>query len=188
MELWRDIPDYENLYQVSNLGNVRKVLKSGKTKPVNRRNSDECSPQSINLSKKGKKTSKSVMMLVFYSFIFPELSEIEKNRVKSEKLSKRILKITPKDGKMSNCSQKNLKIEFKNESQLSELSEFEQNWVKKTKYVYFFKSKTENWYFRFRKSGALTLNIPYADGNFDTDFLLEKYDEWLEENSPKKEV
>lgn len=173
MELWNDILGYEDLYKVSNLGNVARVLKSGKLKPVNRRKNHESAPQSVNLSKDGKKTSKSVMMLVFYSFIYPKNTQLFKNGVN----------VSPKDGKMSNCSQFNIRYTLKNESQMFELSKNEYDFVKEHKYISFYKANSENWYFRFRKTGALTEHISICDGNYDFDYLVEKYEEWLDENT-----
>jgi len=180
MEVWNDISEYKGLYKVSNLGNVARVLKSGILKPVKRRKNDECVPQSVNLSKDGKKTSKSVMRLVFYSFLVPENTQLLK--MNTQFLKNRVI-LTPKDGKMSNCSQFNIKWSLKNESQMSELSKKEQKFVNEHKYISFFKAQTENWYFKFKKTSALTEYIAYSDGNYDFDYLTERYEMWLDENS-----
>lgn len=79
LEVWKDIPEYENLYQVSNLGRVRSldrtvynnggeelrkgtILKGGKTS----RNSKY---HYVGLSKDGKVTNKYVHRLVAEAFI-----------------------------------------------------------------------------------------------------------------------
>lgn len=39
MEMWKDIPDYEGLYQVSNLGNIKSLIKNKILKPyINKKN------------------------------------------------------------------------------------------------------------------------------------------------------
>ena len=79
IEVWKDIPEYENLYQVSNLGRVRSldrivynnggeelrkgtILKGGKTS----RNSNY---HYVGLSKDGKVTNKYIHRLVAEAFI-----------------------------------------------------------------------------------------------------------------------
>ena len=36
--MWKDIKNYEGLYQVSDEGEIRRILKSGRTKPLKKRN------------------------------------------------------------------------------------------------------------------------------------------------------
>ena len=180
MEVWNDIFGFKGLYKVSNLGNVARVLKSGKLKPVKRRKNHESVPQSVNLSKDGKNTSKSVMLLVFYSFIYPENTQLLK--MNTQFLKNRV-NLAPKDGKMSNCSQFNIEWSLKNETQMSELSKKEQEFVNEHKYISFYKAQSENWYFKFKKTSALTEYISYCDGNYDFDYLAERYQMWLDENT-----
>ncbi len=70
IEVWKDIPEYEGLYQVSNLGKVRSLNynKTGKSKvlktPMNSHGRNICT-----LYFNGKKTSFYTYVLVAYSFL-----------------------------------------------------------------------------------------------------------------------
>jgi len=65
-ELWRDVPDYEGLYQVSNFGKVRKAdgtLMQG--------NLNSYGYHVVSLTKHGKKKDKKVHRLVAMAFVPP---------------------------------------------------------------------------------------------------------------------
>lgn len=72
-EIWKDIKDYEGLYQVSNLGRIKSLAKpdfNGKTKDSFIMKLDTHSPYtSIQLSKKGKSKYFLVHRLVALAFI-----------------------------------------------------------------------------------------------------------------------
>ena len=89
MEIWKDIPGYENLYQVSNLGNIRRILfinnqvqKKKITiikKQINKRNRIQAS-----LYKNGKRKNLLVHRLVAMAFLdnpnnYPEVNHIDGN-------------------------------------------------------------------------------------------------------------
>ena len=89
MEIWKDIPGYENLYQVSNLGNIRRILfinnKIQKKKitiikkQTNKRNRIQAS-----LYKNGKRKNLLVHRLVAMAFLdnpnnYPEVNHIDGN-------------------------------------------------------------------------------------------------------------
>ena len=150
MEDWKEISEYEN-YQISNLGNVRRLLKSGKYKPVKRRKDQGYEYARVNLFKKGANTTKGVMLLVFTHFIYPRLTEKEK---KGEKRSKNGATVFSIDGKLSNCAENNIKWAWKSEDCWDELPEKEQKWVKKSKYVSFVQLNGWYWYFKFLKKGG----------------------------------
>ena len=42
MEIWKDIPNYEGLYQVSNLGNVRSLKEAEEKTSVKTKNISAC--------------------------------------------------------------------------------------------------------------------------------------------------
>ena len=66
MEIWRDIPGYEGLYQVSNLGNVKSAYLKGKLKK------QRLNPNGyfgVNLSKDGKGKNANVHSLVAQAFL-----------------------------------------------------------------------------------------------------------------------
>jgi len=64
MEVYLPVKEYEGLYEVSNLGNVNKILKSKKRKPVKKYKQDSGQLHVI-LSKKGVKNCFSLCRLVF---------------------------------------------------------------------------------------------------------------------------
>lgn len=65
LEVWKDIKGYENLYQISNLGNV----KSLRTNKILKTNMNNCGYKGVILSYKGQIQSKRVHRLVAEAFI-----------------------------------------------------------------------------------------------------------------------
>lgn len=74
-EIWKDVVNFEGLYQISNLGNFRKhPNKQGKTrknpKPLQRaKQVNRFGYEYVDLCKKGKKSKKTVHQLVAAAFI-----------------------------------------------------------------------------------------------------------------------
>ncbi len=70
MEIWKDVPEYEGKYQVSNMGNVKSLnyKKTGKTR-VLKQGKDKDGYPYVNLSKDGKTEFKKVHRLVAEAFI-----------------------------------------------------------------------------------------------------------------------
>tara|TARA_R110001592_G_scaffold7277_3_gene40900 strand:- start:17 stop:553 length:537 start_codon:yes stop_codon:yes gene_type:complete len=64
METYTPIKDYEQTYEVSNMGNINKIMKSGKRKPV-KKHKQPSGQLFVYLSKKGVKNSFSLCKLVF---------------------------------------------------------------------------------------------------------------------------
>ena len=64
IETYLPIKDYEQTYEVSNLGNINKIMKSGKRKPV-KKHKQPSGQLFVYLSKKGVKNSFSLCKLVF---------------------------------------------------------------------------------------------------------------------------
>ena len=80
IEIWKDIPEYEGLYQVSNLGNIYSLISSKKIKSVDRGNGYFM----VGLSKNKKKTCLQVHRIVLTAFcpnVFdkPEVNHIDGN-------------------------------------------------------------------------------------------------------------
>jgi len=74
IEVWKDIPEFEGLYQVSNLGNVRslqRVDSRGRKLKGRLLKAALCSPTyiGVNLSKNGKSKTITVHKLVAYAFL-----------------------------------------------------------------------------------------------------------------------
>jgi hypothetical protein len=65
-EIWKDIPEYENLYQISNYGNIRRIFKKGikKLKP----SEDKDGYYYVKLCKNNKQKHKRVNRLVMITF------------------------------------------------------------------------------------------------------------------------
>ena len=72
IEVWKDIPEYEGLYQVSNLGNVRSLnyLKQGFVKELKKYINSGSGRKSVSLCKNGKaSTNQSAYVLVAKAFL-----------------------------------------------------------------------------------------------------------------------
>ena len=67
MEEYRPIKDFEDVYEISNLGNVNRILKTGKRKPMKIQTTSR-NAKVVVLTKKNKKTSFTIMRLVFNAF------------------------------------------------------------------------------------------------------------------------
>lgn len=81
--MWKDIKGYEGLYQISNDGHVRRILKNGETKPV--KNKDGLY-YTVSLSKNGRYTSFNVHRLVAETFLgMPEDRKMEVNHKDGDK-------------------------------------------------------------------------------------------------------
>ena len=93
IEVWKDIPEYEGFYQVSNLGNVRSLNynKTGKSKvlktPINSYGRNICT-----LYFDGKKTSFYTYVLVAYSFLNhkPKTSELVIDHIDNNKVNNKL--------------------------------------------------------------------------------------------------
>lgn len=87
MEHWKDIPDYEGWYQVSDLGNVRNVRTGNVLKPRNNGYYLFCT-----LSKKGKNKTLYVHQLVAMAFLehIPKGYKITVDHINNNKLDNRL--------------------------------------------------------------------------------------------------
>ena len=80
--MWKDIKDYDGIYQVSDDGQVRRILKGGRTKPV------KCKDglyYTVSLSKNGKYTSFNVHRLVAEAFLERPVGTTEVNHKDGDK-------------------------------------------------------------------------------------------------------
>ena len=66
-EIWKDIPNYENIYQVSNLGNIKKIWKAKTT--ICKPSFDSNGYKQIVLTKNKKRKSYKVHKLVALTFL-----------------------------------------------------------------------------------------------------------------------
>ena len=84
-EIWKDIPNYEGLYQVSNLGRVRSLYNKGRVlKPRKHRNGY----QEVNLSKRKIIKTKLIHRLVMLVFIGE--SDLQVNHINGIKTDNRL--------------------------------------------------------------------------------------------------
>ena len=84
-EVWKDIPGYEGLYQVSNFGNVKSFLIDKKNGSLRKLNTDKYGYHYIILYKNGISKTIKVHRLVAQAFIpnrdnLPEINHKDKNR------------------------------------------------------------------------------------------------------------
>jgi hypothetical protein len=77
-EIWKDIPDYDGIYQISSYGRVR-VLDNRSNKILNFK-IDKHGHKYVNLKKDDFIKSLSVHKLFNEVFIFPKLEEIKNNK------------------------------------------------------------------------------------------------------------
>ena len=80
-EIFKDIKNYEGLYQVSNLGRVYSIINNKILKPKLNR----CGYLSVNLKYKGSHVTKSIHRLVAQTFIenlynFPQVNHIDEDK------------------------------------------------------------------------------------------------------------
>ena len=85
MEIWKDIENYEGLYQVSNLGNVKSLPRSRTKGGLLSPNSNGHGYLTVQLSKKGKKRRFYIHRLVATAFLqneenLPEVDHVNGNR------------------------------------------------------------------------------------------------------------
>lgn len=122
-EIYLDIKDYEGLYQVSNLGNVKSLLKKrtcGKHKNVIRiydeillkKNKDKRGYEQVNLSKNGIQKIHSVHRLVAIYFIknknnLPYVNHI--NGIKNDNIIENLEWVSARENNCHNATLKNNK-------------------------------------------------------------------------------
>lgn len=98
MELWKDIPDYEGLYQASNLGNIRSLdhirkngtnnyMQKGKLLKFNKNTSGYLQ---VRLSKNGIAKTYRVNRIIALTFIDNPLNKETVNHINGNKLDNRI--------------------------------------------------------------------------------------------------
>ena len=143
MEEYRQIKDFEDVYEISNLGNINRILKSGKRKPMKIQSSNR-NAKVIVLTKKNKKTSFSLMRLVFNAFAPKNITSIGKQ-----------YNLVFKNGNKNDCSINNIQY-YPNERgyrpTYDEMTEC-QKFAHDTKYItYFYQNIDGKEYFLFRRT------------------------------------
>ena len=88
MEIWKDIKDYEGMYQVSSEGRV-KSLKYGEEK-ILKNNKNNSGYLSVSLSKDGKRKTYSIHRLVAQAFISNPNNLLEINHIDEDKTNNRV--------------------------------------------------------------------------------------------------
>lgn len=181
-EMWREINGF-NSYEISTFGNVRKILKSKKTKPVKQR--EMGGHPTVVLCKDNKKYSRGVMKLIAFAFLKDEIDENAKqyrvfNRCEAD------------DGNIANCRLDNLFIDYV-DSNLKDLymSKKQKDWVFNTKYVsvqkrynttdsYFVDPFTIFYFFHGADMPSFTVNVfTRKNGNRSEKDIRFLYDRWL---------
>lgn len=88
MEVWKDIKGYENIYQVSNLGNIRRVYANKKTKTL-RLSLNKSGYLYVCISDKNKKKLFRVHKLVALAFLGDIPDNLEINHINGVKTDNR---------------------------------------------------------------------------------------------------
>lgn len=85
-EIWKDIPNYEGLYQISNIGNIKTLnYKKTKKEKILKQRLDKYGYKYIKLSKNGKQTYYLIHRLVAQVFVLnpnnlPQINHKDENR------------------------------------------------------------------------------------------------------------
>jgi hypothetical protein len=173
MEEFRPIKNYEDVYEVSNKGNINRILKSGKRKPMKiQRNTHNQSV--ITLSKKNKQTNLTLIRIVFNAFAPQHILENGKR-----------YDLVLKSNNKQDCSIDNIEYYQNHKAPLElyeDLSDC-QKFARDTKYIQYFRHCYGNEYYRFvrtvnYKTYEESWNIDYIDENLD--LLKSKFKAWKE--------
>jgi len=172
MELYLPIHNYEHLYEISNFGNVRKILKNGRKKPV-KHHKQPSGQLMVYLSKKGVKNSFSVPRMVFRAHAPQELFADGKE-----------YDVILIDGDKKNCTISNLEWFEKQRKRVvpySELSDCEK-FAHDTKYVSYLENHWGYDYYVFQRTLDTVLyhemwNIDVIEENLD--YLRSKYQSFI---------
>lgn len=100
-EVWKDIKNYKGLYQVSNLGRIKSLVKNtnnqyGKTERILKLKTDKCGYQQICLSKNGEHKYYLVHRLVYEAFygripFWMQVNHINENKTDNNRFNLNIL-------------------------------------------------------------------------------------------------
>ena len=176
IERYLPIKDYEQTYEVSNLGNINKILKSGKRKPV-KKYKQSSGQLFVYLSKKGVKNSYSLCKLVFKTHAPQHLFEGGKD-----------YDIVLDDEDKNNCALSNLMWFEKREKGVSDYNLMTdcEKFAHDTKYVSYLEDHYGYDYYVFKKIVNYQLyremwNIHTIDENLD--YLKSRYEEFMKQFS-----
>mgnify|MGYP003680090555 FL=1 len=139
MEEYRPITNYEDVYEVSNKGNINRILKSGRRKPMKIQQNRQ-KQSVIVLTKKNVQASFSVKRLVFNAFAPPNILEDGKR-----------YDLFLKSNDKKDCSIDNIE-KYENHNHPPELYEDLtdcQKFARDTKYIQYFRHVYGNEYYRF---------------------------------------
>lgn len=87
MEVWKDIKEYEGLYQVSNFGNIRSLPRRGTSKNVHImfQKYNKCGYKMVGLYKDGKVKNRTVHRIVAETFLDNPLNKEDVNHIDGNK-------------------------------------------------------------------------------------------------------
>lgn len=88
MEVWKDIKGYEGVYQVSNYGNVRRILKGGQPRLL--KNRPSLNYYTVSLSYNHTKKTYAIHRLVAETFLLRKPWETEVNHKDGNKLNNNV--------------------------------------------------------------------------------------------------
>ena len=90
MEIFKDIPEYENLYQVSNLGNVKSLKRPGAKEKLLKGEIDQDGYIRITLMKNGKTKKYKAHRLVMMAFNNTNDSSLQVNHIDGNKKNNKL--------------------------------------------------------------------------------------------------
>lgn len=90
MEIWKDIPGYENFYKVSNLGNIKSLKRPGAKEKLLKGEIDQDGYIRITLAKNGKTKKYKAHRLVMMAFNNTNDSSLQINHIDGNKKNNKL--------------------------------------------------------------------------------------------------
>lgn len=129
MEVWKDIKNYENMYQVSNFGNIRRKYKNNQYKML-KPHLNKCGYFYVCLCKNNEKKSIRIHKLVVSTFINNIPDKMEINHKNGIKIDNRLvnLEIVSRSYNQIHAYQNNLeKRQFNNKKKSKPVNQYDIN-------------------------------------------------------------
>lgn len=98
-EIWKDIPEYEGLYQASNLGRIKSLKRNGTPERIMNQRIDRYGYCLVDFRKRYERKTKLVHRLIALTFIENLLNKREVNHISLDKTDNRVINLEWADRK-----------------------------------------------------------------------------------------